>query len=1039
MPKMIYICILLIYFKVISRKGGHYCPRLPYVGKGKPRVIALYTELTSLKMSEDCGLTDYVLKAETAATSLKSAGEEISDSLLVAMVLKGLPMQYNTFKTVVTQREREMSFTEFKVALRSFEETEKCQQPSASDVTDRVMTAQPTQRTRSNRSAGRAAPTNPSDSVITCYSCGRIGHKSYECRSGNTSKRWCANCNSATHDTAYCRRKKDTVNKMLDCENMDKCDETECHSFIFRVSVSDHVDMCSNVKTDCLLVDCGATAHIINDKSKFVKLDDKFDSDKHFIELADGSRTNGIVQGRGKAQVLIHDSKGSKRKVILENALYVPSYKQDIFSVQAATCKGASVSFTQNSAELRAPDGTTFDIEKQGRLYYLNNTVTGNNKTHTMHEWHKILGHCNVRDVCKLEGVVEGMKITDKGDFRCDVCVMGKMSQHRSREPDERATCPLELVHCDLAGPVDPIAKDGFRYALSFVDDYSGVNMVYFLKQKSDTTVATERFLADTAPYGSIRRIRSDNGTEFTCKEFISLLIRNQIKHETSAPYSPHQNGTVERGWRSLFEMARCMMLEAQLAKELWAYAVMASAYIRNRCYNPRTGKTPYEAMTGRKPDLSKMHIIGTTCYAYVQNTKKLDARSEKGVFVGYDKGSPAYLVYFPESRTVKRVRCVKFTDDLDREIDMSDEYDSDPLLERQSQLPDAVVDDEIVDEDEARRYPQRMRTRPKHLDDYVAEADINLAASANDSVDYCYRVATIPNSYAQANCSFEADKWHCAMNEEIAALYDNDTFEITPLPEGRTVVGGRWVYAVKLGPNGEEKYKARFVAKGYSQIPNVDYHETFSPTARITSVRMLMQLAVQDKLVVHQMDVKTAYLNAPIDCEIYIEQPEGFEQQDKNGVKLVCKLQKSLYGLKQSGRNWNNMLHQYLLDEEFEQSLVDPCVYTRIKDESKVTIIVWVDDIIVAANNTQSLVEMKSSLSQRFKMKDVGPLSWYLGIQFKCGDDCIEMNQSKYMENILNRFGMTDCKPKPTPCEIDANKIRYADSTELSDSRLYR
>ena len=96
-----------------------------------------------------------------------------------------------------------------------------------------------------------------------------------------------------------------------------------------------------------------------------------------------------------------------------------------------------------------------------------------------------------------------------------------------------------------------------------------------------------------------------------------------------------------------------------------------------------------------------------------------------------------------------------------------------------------------------------------------------------------------------------------------------------------------------------------------------------------------------------------------------------------------------------------------------------------------------WVDDIIVAANNTQSLVEMKRSFCQRFKMKDVGPLSWYLGIQFKCGDDYIEMNQSKYIENILNRFGMTDCKPKPTPCEIDANKIRYADSTELSDSRL--
>ena len=148
----------------------------------------------------------------------------------------------------------------------------------------------------------------------------------------------------------------------------------------------------------------------------------------------------------------------------------------------------------------------------------------------------------------------------------------------------------------------------------------------------------------------------------------------------------------------------------------------------------------------------------------------------------------------------------MKFTNYFDGVIEMSD--DSDPLLERQSQLPDAVLDDEIVDknEDEARRYPQRKRTRPKHLEDYVAETDINLAASANDSVDYCYRVANIPNSYAQENCSFEADKWHCAMNEEITALHDNNTFEITPLPEGRPVVGGRCVYAVKLGPNGEEK-----------------------------------------------------------------------------------------------------------------------------------------------------------------------------------------------------------------------------------------
>ena len=114
-------------------------------------------------------------------------------------------------------------------------------------------------------------------------------------------------------------------------------------------------------------------------------------------------------------------------------------------------------------------------------------------------------------------------------------------------------------------------------------------------------------------------------------------------------------------------------------------------------------------------------------------------------------------------------------------------------------------------------------------------------------------------------------------MEEEMHALRENDTFELISVPENRSAVGGRWVYALKTGPNGVEKYKARFVAKGYSQIADIDYHETFAPTARITSIRMLMQLAVQYNLTVHQMDVKAAYLHAPIDCDIYVEQPEGF------------------------------------------------------------------------------------------------------------------------------------------------------------------
>ena len=384
------------------------------------------------------------------------------------------------------------------------------------------------------------------------------------------------------------------------------------------------------------------------------------------MELADGSKAN-VVLGKGNANVKLFDVRGNLHNVMLHNALYIPSYNQNIFSVSEVD-RGASVVLGQQVSKYTTEEGKVFEIRKKGRLYYLNSISSSVNNTSSIQEWHRILGHCNYGDARKLEKVVKGMKITDYEEAECEVCTQGEMCQTRNREPDQRAKAPLEFVDCDLAGPIEPVAKDGFKYALSFVDDFSGTNMVYFLRQKSNAVEATEKFLADAAPYGKVRRLRSDNGGEFMNYRFKSLLRKRGIKHETSAPYSPHQNGTVERTWRTLFNMARCLLLEAKLPKNLWTYAVMTSVYIRNRCFNPRLGKTPYEAFVGKQPNLSNMHVFGSACYAIVQNPKKLDARSQKGIFVGYDKGSPSYLVFFPETNRVERVRCVKFFDNLKAE-----------------------------------------------------------------------------------------------------------------------------------------------------------------------------------------------------------------------------------------------------------------------------------------------------------------------------------------------------------------------------------
>ena len=314
------------------------------------------------------------------------------------------------------------------------------------------------------------------------------------------------------------------------------------------------------------------------------------------------------------------------------------------------------------------------------------------------------------------------MKITDYEEAECEVCTQGKMCQTKNREPDQRAKAPLEFVHCDLAGAIEPVAKDGFKYALSFVDDFSGTNMIYFLRQKSDAVEATEKFLADAAPYGKVRRLRSDKGGEF--------MNNRGIKHETSAPYSPHQNGTVKRTWRTLFNMARCLLLEAKLPKNLWTYVVMTSVYIRNRCFNPRLAKTPYEALICKQPNLSKMHVFGSACYAIVQNPKKLDARGQKGIFVGYDKGSPSYLVFFPETNRVERVRCVKFFDSLKAE-----QNDHEEIIPARGQFDDEKrenVENEIKIEGVSTNTNEQTQTHEQQEQDI---SDIQLGHATNQVI----------------------------------------------------------------------------------------------------------------------------------------------------------------------------------------------------------------------------------------------------------------------------------------------------------------
>ena len=263
------------------------------------------------------------------------------------------------------------------------------------------------------------------------------------------------------------------------------------------------------------------------------------------------------------------------------------------------------------------------------------------------------------------------------------------------------------------------------------------------------------------------------------------------------------------------------------------------------------------------------MQPFGTRCFAYVESAKKLEARSREGIFLGYDKYSPAYLVYHPYTKKVSKVRNVRFVGDFKQEIIESDVLPENKIrseedcylnsvqdkIERNEGASNKHYENQISEKCEktGKRYPVRECNKPEHLDDYVT-----CVSEQNDLfVDYCY-VCDTPQNYSQATNYEKVKNWCGAMNSEIESLKQNKVFEITKLSPGKSLIGGKWVYTTKVDAEENSRCKARFVAKGYAQREDIDYTETFSPTALVTSVRMLVQNAVDNDMSVHQMDVVT-------------------------------------------------------------------------------------------------------------------------------------------------------------------------------------
>src|SRR4051812_12018205 len=291
----------------------------------------------------------------------------------------------------------------------------------------------------------------------------------------------------------------------------------------------------------------------------------------------------------------------------------------------------------------------------------------------------------------------------------------------------------------------------------------------------------------------------------------------------------------------------------------------------------------------------------------------------------------------------------------------------------------------------------------------------------------------SIPKNWQVAK---QDPRWLSAMQEELQALKKNNTWELVPLPAGKRAVGCKWVYTVKQTLEGKvDRYKARLVAKGYSQTYGIDYDETFTPVAKMSTVRTLVSCAANFNWPLHQLDVMNAFLHGDLHEEVYMEIPPGFGTPQMSGK--VCKLKKSLYGLKQSPRAWFDRFRRAVCSMGYRQCNGDHTVFYR-HSKTQITILaVYVDDIVITGDDVKEIQRLKNRLGKEFEVKDLGQLRYFLGIEIARSPRGIVLSQRKYVLDLLSETGMLGCKVASTP--VEQNHKLSTEGGDFMDKKQYQ
>ncbi|GJZ85258.1 retrovirus-related pol polyprotein from transposon TNT 1-94 [Tanacetum coccineum] len=548
--------------------------------------------------------------------------------------------------------------------------------------------------------------------------------------------------------------------------------------------------------------------------------------------------------------------------------------------------------------------------------------------------WHRRLSHVNFGAINHLarHGLVRGLpKLKFEKDHLCSACAMGKSKKkpHKPKSEDTNQE-KLYLLHMDLCGPMRVASVNGKKYILVIVDDYSRFTWVKCLRSKDEAPDFIIKFLKmiQVRLKVPVRRIRTDNGTEFVNQTLREYYEKVGISHETSVARSPQQNGVFERRNRTLIEAARTMLIYAKAPLFLWAEVVATACYTQNRSIvRLRHGKTPYELLHDKLPDLSFFYVFGALCYPTndSENLGKLQPKADidfdeltamasehsssrpalhemtpATISSGLMPNPPPSTPFVPPSRTEWDILFQPLFDEL---------LNPPPSVDLPAPEVIAPINEVVALEPAA----------PTGLPSSTT-VDKDVPSPSNSQTTPETQSPVIPNNVEEDNHDLDV------------ANMNNDSFFGIPISENDYAASSSSdviLTVVKLDEiGGILKTKAHLVSCGYRQEEGIDFEESFAPVARLDAIRIFLVYVAHMNMIVYQMDVKTTFLNNILREEVYVSQPDVFVDQDN--LNHVYKLKKALYGLKQAPLAWYDQLSKFLLSQEFSKGTVDPTLFIR-------------------------------------------------------------------------------------------------------------